>query len=287
MRQCPKCQRVYSEDTQLLCRSDGTRLLEMPAVTSAAPTVPSVLAAPASPVPPTGLAFPSTPVTPHAPINPQSVSKPRNLTSCFVIGAIVLVFGGGLVLLIGGVSLYLMVKAQPIRMSSSIPDHQMAPPPFAGSSTPPATTPPADMPPVDAPPATSPTDAAPVDEASLKSAIRLADDAEIQALATLDPAPLSQAFTGEALRTELKKVQDYKSKGIFVEAHLDKQEIESFKVSPDGSKVEVKIVETWSNTVYTVANRQIVESKPGQAEPQIISLVRGKEGWLVYSDVPQ
>jgi hypothetical protein len=293
MKQCPECRRVYADDFQAFCLNDGVKLVEMRAEPSAAPVVPDLPVPP--PTPPAVLPsfsdreapFPrpeasATPPMPPLPFpappppGPQSLPQSPNYAkpaakqsaSIPVFVTIPLLL---LLVLFGAYRLITFVvarRAHPVVAATGAPALPTFAPPVVSPSAP-------------------PTEQAPVDEATLKSAIRLADDAEAEALRTLDPAPLSQAYTGEALRAELKKVDDLKAKGLYIQAHLDNQEIQSVQVSPDNTKAEVKIVETWTTAFYSSANKQLVQSNTGQPEPQTISLVRGADGWLVYADNPQ
>jgi hypothetical protein len=292
MKHCPECRRTYEDDTLSFCLSDGARLSERGAETSAAPVVPDLPVPPPMPIPtspsnPSGFSLPEIPVPPATgPSAPPSVpplpfpsppppgppsptySQPASKQSI----PFPLLFVGALLLLLvlgGGNRLLVARKAKPVETPTGTPANPTAAPPFIAS------------------PSAPPMDPAPADEASLKTAIRLADAAEIQALSTLDPAPLSQAYTGEALRSELKKLLELKAKGLYVQAHLDNQEVQSIQVSPDASRADVKVIETWSTTFYSTATRQVTQSKTGLSEPQIISLVRSNGNWLVYADNPQ
>ena len=311
MKRCPECNRIYTDDTQVFCLSDGTILTAMPENASVVPAVPAVdfdlpVAPPVPAAQPAVPAMPNVPVLPAVPNLPAAPPPSAPPAAAFVPNAAPtlppnapaaqqstkaspLVLGGVVlaIIVIGGGYRVLTTKKTdpaPIRTPATAPSQERP----ADSPSQPAAAPP-DTPSANpgTQPDTPPAGSAPVDEATLKDAIRLADEAEVQAMSTLDPTPLYQTYAGEALQSELKKVQDLKAKNLVVAAHLDSQEIQAFKVSTDGSRAAVQITETWTTQVYSIADKKMVENTPSKREPQVISLVRGKNGWLVYSDVPQ
>ena len=311
MKQCPVCQRTYDDATQMFCLNDGSLLSALPEPAQVVPVetsaaqaettalfLPPLPAAPKAPAPslPSLPAMPTAPVSPSLPPLPPASNAapsfapqyappaptPSNKTTPLYAGGAILV-----VLLLIGVNRLMIAKpANPTQTPIKAPAEPNPAPPFGEQPVAPDGGPPAAAPPVTAPGTNAPPEQSAL-AAALAAALRLADDTEIQALRTLDPAPLYQAYTGEALQAELKKVQDLKANGLFEGAHLDGQEIQGVKLSPDGSRAEIRLVETWSAILYSVGNRQATRSQAAQRQPQIISLVRSKAGWLVYSDVPQ
>jgi hypothetical protein len=118
---------------------------------------------------------------------------------------------------------------------------------------------------------------------SLKAAILLGDNAEIQAQRTLDPGSLYTIFTGEALKAELASIQNLTREGVYLVAELEDQDFQSFKVSADGRRAEVQLVETWSVIAYAVANQACGARFPSHQAPQTVFLERGTSGWLIYA----
>ena len=299
MKQCPECQRTYADDTQIFCQSDGTILSAMPEAAPAPaaiqqeaavpfPAVPPLPAVPFTPAVPDLPVLPSLPVpssapapsfAPPVPLFPAPGAPASTKVSPVIAGGAVL-----LVVLMAGMYRFASAKktdAPPAPVQSPAqPESPQAP---GDAPSQPGTAPPAPS----SQPAAPPAAGAPINEADLKYAIRYADEAEVQALRTLDPAPLYNAYFSEALQAELKKLQDFKDKGYVVDAHLDSQEFQSFRANQDGSIAEVRLVETWTTNVYSVATKRLVESRPGERTPQIISLIHSEKGWLVEADVPQ
>lgn len=118
----------------------------------------------------------------------------------------------------------------------------------------------------------------------LMSAIQLADDAQIQALRSLDPAPLYEVFTGEALRSHVAAIENLKSQGLVAVFRLENQQFQSFKVSADGLRAEVQLIETWSYTVYSASTRQCHGHIPSHPIPQTIFLERKEDVWVVDTE---
>ena len=115
----------------------------------------------------------------------------------------------------------------------------------------------------------------------LISAIRQADNAEIYAYHTLDPAPLYKVVTGEALRSYLTRIESLQSQGIFEVSHLENQQFQSFNVTPDGLRAEVRVIETWSSTVHLISTRQCYGQFPSHQFPQTIFLELKDDVWVV------
>ena len=112
---------------------------------------------------------------------------------------------------------------------------------------------------------------------SLISAIRLADDVEARALYNLDASLLNDAYIGEALRREQTIIKALKSDGLYEDAKLEEQVFKSFKVSPDGKKAEVEVVETWSSVDYRIGTQKCVQQTLSSEIPQTVFLVRGRK----------
>ena len=261
--------------------------------TAFAPSETPALALPPMPPLPTVPASPGTSAFPPGASSPPSYAPqyappapPRSNPLPFIAGGAALL---GVLLLVGAGRLMMARQARPtetpVRTSTEKDAAPLTGTPW--SASPPASAPISTPTAKETFPSAAPeTSEAPADQASLQSAILLADDAETEALRTLNPAPLYQAYTGEALRVELKKVRDYKAQGIYADAHLDNQKILSVKVSPDGAKAVVRVVETWSQTVHAITTKRKAKM-PTQRVPQTISLLRGKAGWLIYADIQQ
>jgi len=120
-------------------------------------------------------------------------------------------------------------------------------------------------------------------QAELISAIRLADGAEIDACYTWNTASLYKSFTGEALKMELANIESLKSQGLITDNRLEKQEFEDFIISPDGTKAEVKLTETWSSVYYDFSTQQCNGKSASHKTPQTIYLTKYDEGWFITS----
>jgi hypothetical protein len=172
------------------------------------------------------------------------------------------VFGVILVLLLAGVGIVALIKSQmpsaSLTTGASEPSVQVSPQQLAPTR-----------------------DLVATHKARLISAIRLADQAEIESQRTLDPRPLYNVYQGEALKSELAQIQSLKSNGVFVDSRLEKQQFQSFKVSDDEKHAEVRVVETWSSTVYSLSTQECLNRIPRHDAPQTILLEHGENGWLV------
>ena len=120
---------------------------------------------------------------------------------------------------------------------------------------------------------------------SLISAIRLADQVEADAFRTLNASLLYKAYVGEALRTEQNSLNTLKDDGVYQISTLEGQSFQSFKVSADKSRAEVRVIETWSTVVYRVGTDECVQKFASHPAPQTIHLVRGDNVWMVENIV--
>jgi CHAT domain len=119
--------------------------------------------------------------------------------------------------------------------------------------------------------------------AELVATIRRGDDAEIQAYRTLDPTPLNEVYSGEALAMALAALQVLAGTGMAAVNQLHDQEFESFSLSRDGRRAEVRLTETWSSTIYLTATQQCVAQLPRHKAPQTLFLERRGGGWIIYA----
>jgi TIR domain len=205
---------------------------------------------------------------------PRAAIQPRRKNSClvFTLGAIVAV--GVVVFFLVGLALLAdsnqnanggYEKTQPTAMSQS---GDTAKPLFAS--------------PIQG--STSTPDLVAIHKSRLMSAIRLANYAQIDAVRTLDPARLYKVYTGEALRSHLEEIEYLKSHGLVAVLRLENQQYQSFKVSPDGLRAEVQLIETWSSTFYSASTQQCQGHIPSHQVPQTIFLERKEDVWVVDSE---
>lgn len=122
-------------------------------------------------------------------------------------------------------------------------------------------------------------------KAELISAIRLADNAEIDANYSLSPEVLYKSYTGEALKTELSNIEQLKKSGFNLSSTLEQQEFKSFNLSADGLEAEVQLIETWSVIYFTTSTNACYGKVPSHTAPQTMYLKKTENGWLVSSIV--
>jgi hypothetical protein len=261
MKECPRCRRKYSDEWSY-CLDDGTPLS---AGYDSETTIPSSKPGSHRDLPPT-IAAPYQPPVAH-----QSFGTPVQENSRQVFAYLI---GGVLALLLigAGVAVLLLSRPKPGSDASVVPS--TSPQPNPTSKNP------------DSTPELKPTptmDLVAVNKPRLMSAIRLADQAEAEAERALDPRPLYNSYQGEALKSELARVNDLKSKGIYQVEVLEDQRFEKFNVTPDGNHADVRVTETWSTANYSASNGECLNKTPSHKVPQTIYLEHGSNGWLVDS----
>ena len=117
------------------------------------------------------------------------------------------------------------------------------------------------------------------------AAVKNADTAEVSAVRTLNPAPLSLSYTGPALARELDEVASLKRAHQTQESRLTAQEFSAYKPSADGSEAQVNVTETWDTETYSEPGHTLVGEKSGDVTPQTVYLARTSGGWRVENIV--
>jgi hypothetical protein len=206
---------------------------------------------------------------------PRAPIQPRRKNSC-------LVFTLGAIVAVGVVVFFLVVLAllADSNQNTNGGDVKIQPTPMSQSGD--TAKPLSFAPPIQS--STSTPDLVAIHKSRLMSAIRLADYAQINAVRSLDPAPLYKVYTGEALRSRLAEIETLKSHGLVAVLRLENQQFQSFKVSPDGLRAEVQLTETWSSTFYSASTQQCKGHIPSHEVPQIIFLERKEDVWVVDTE---
>jgi len=122
-------------------------------------------------------------------------------------------------------------------------------------------------------------------KAELISAIRLADNAEINAYFSLSPAALYASYTGEALKTLLSEIETLKNNDLFASQTLDHQEFQAFNLTTDGQEADVKLEETWTTMYSRISTQQCFSKVPATKYPQTIYLKKTAYGWIITTIV--
>ena len=285
MKRCPECHRTYIDTTQAFCLYDGKPLetvaepsIAIPVAASApvVPAPPPLSALDLSPLPsaPSVPALPpvSPPTYPPSP-NPASVPSgygvPLPLPAAPYPAPAPAPKSSKLALLPVGIVVALIVLFSLFRQNRQ---NQPASPGNVPAINVPATP---------SGPSGSANPDTKADAAAIANAIRQSDEAESQALRTLDPAPLSEWYAGAALQRELTQVESLKTQGRYAETHLDKQDFQNAEMSKDGQQTKVRVVETWTSTTYDSQTRQPVSQQNAQTVPQTVTLQRNGDKWIV------
>ena len=116
------------------------------------------------------------------------------------------------------------------------------------------------------------------------SAVRRADDAEIEAFRQADPAPLYGVYSGAALQKQIKVLELLKKTNLVVETRLKSQEFGAVHVASDRSDAQVDVKEDWSMTFYSPITHKSLR-KPSNLFVQTLTLVHGDKGWTVDDSV--
>lgn len=246
MLKCPVCGRVYEDNNQVFCLSDGTALVR--AENSFTPTVQM------------GVSGNQYPRPVSAPQNIPVGQPPRKgKTSLWILGGVGLLiftlFIG--VLLVVGVILSFKKGDDPVNTSN-----------VSASPTP-----------------VNLTTTTGKYEPELKMAINSANAAQSTAYATLDDSGLRNYYSGEALKSYVNDVATLKKSKIYQISTMQKQDFEYFRINNTGTEAEVRVTETWETNVYKIGTRNCLLYYPPTPLPQTVYLKKASGGWFVDSTV--
>lgn len=116
--------------------------------------------------------------------------------------------------------------------------------------------------------------------AELKMAIRCADDAESFARTNMDASRLGEYFSGEALKEESARIDRARSSGDRRATSCVKIDFNTFKVSNDGLRAEVHVVERWRSQLLDANG--LASGDPSESDyPQTVFLDKSGGEWKV------
>jgi hypothetical protein len=118
--------------------------------------------------------------------------------------------------------------------------------------------------------------------AAIVQAMQRANQAEVDALRSLDPRALPFAFSGIALQREQLAVASLQQAGEFAVNTLHSQFIRGMQFSDDGNTAIVEAIETWSSVRYSALTQQCLYRQAPHDVPQTVQLVRTAIGWMVF-----
>jgi hypothetical protein len=119
-------------------------------------------------------------------------------------------------------------------------------------------------------------------ESVLAAAIREANRAELQAYSTLNAAPLSRSYVGQALQKRIGILQLLLANQTYALSTLHRQEFDSFLVSADGRHATVRLTEVWSSNFHSVYTRLCAAHFHERPVPQTVLLRQTGQGWMIY-----
>ena len=134
-----------------------------------------------------------------------------------------------------------------------------------------------------APPAPPPAIVTPALQEILEETIRFADAAEIEAYRTFNPVPLGRFYAGDILASHIANLTDNARNRVFFVNRLHRQQFDSFSISPDGTRAQVRLTESWSKDIHSVATGQCLSHVHERPVPQTLSLQLTSDGWKIYA----
>lgn len=123
--------------------------------------------------------------------------------------------------------------------------------------------------------------ASPALTAELQRVVAAADQAEIQAYQTLNPAFLQGSYTGDILNSHLLLLNQLRQQGVVMVNTLHSLTVLGASVARNGQRAEMRVTERWS-TNFLNAIGQCVSHYHEHDVPQTAYLQRAGPGWLIY-----
>jgi hypothetical protein len=254
MKQCPSCNRKYS-DSLSYCLNDGTLLLA--SVRDSEATV--------FEAPPRTSELPGPTIPFSQKVDTSQLTRPASHISVPAWAVALFILLGGLVV-VAAVSLILATRGGGNTNGQVV-------------STSPVSRPSPSLQPTPTP--TPTIDQVAANKPAIISAIRLSTYTESEADRTLDTSGLTKSYQGEALKAETESVKKLKAANVYLVDKLEDQKFGTFNVSADGKSVNVHVIETWSGTYYSSTTGQCVSKIPSHKAPQTYYLKLGDNGWMV------
>ena len=115
----------------------------------------------------------------------------------------------------------------------------------------------------------------------LAATIRRAAEIEVGAFSTMNPALLARSYSGALLTKQVEEMRTMAANQVFGISRLHDQRFESFSVSRDGRRAEVRLREVWSTNFHSTSTRQCVSHIHEREIPQTLSLELTDHGWMI------
>jgi hypothetical protein len=120
-------------------------------------------------------------------------------------------------------------------------------------------------------------------QAQLIDAVNRGESAAILAFRTLNPSGLAGLYTGGILANLSAQIQTVARNGVYGVVQRHNQQFESFTLSPDGRKAEVRLTENWSANFHSVVTQACVSHFHQRDTSQTQFLELTPQGWVIYA----
>jgi hypothetical protein len=120
---------------------------------------------------------------------------------------------------------------------------------------------------------------------AIEAAVTRADRTEVDALRTLNPAPLYAVYAGAALTEALKTVETLRTTGVYVESTLHKWTFESVRLTGGGQRAEVNMITRNSANFLNIQTRMCIAHIHENDLSTTVSLQNTGRDWMIYETV--
>jgi hypothetical protein len=117
-------------------------------------------------------------------------------------------------------------------------------------------------------------------DAQIRAAVEASNNAQIEALRTLDPKVLDNAVIGKARSDNLAMIAALQQQGVYAEATLNHIEYRAARAQ-DADHATIRTVESWTTTYYRRSDKRAVNRRTSTGLDEIYYLVRQDGKWIV------
>lgn len=123
------------------------------------------------------------------------------------------------------------------------------------------------------------------EKASVKNAIILGSNLEIEAFRTLDENKLSKVYSGDVLRSASATVDQFRTLGVYQLNNLESQSFGNIKVYKENNRLlaEAELFETWSNHTHRISDNLCLLHQEPHYTPQTLYLEQRNDIWYITS----
>ena len=120
-------------------------------------------------------------------------------------------------------------------------------------------------------------------KAELKKAYENANKTFNNAALSINPALLSKAYTGEALKNFNNAIESLIAKNIYMQSDLEIVGYKNIMVNSDETKGQLEAEEIWTFSYFNISTKQCTGKRAGWRTSETVYFIKTANGWMVNS----